>query len=179
MLKKILIALAVILIVFVGIVALQPSDFRVERSMTMAAPPSAVFEEVNDFHNWEHWSPWAKLDPAAKNSFEGPTSGKGAIMRWAGNSEVGEGSMEIMESQPNKLVQIKLDFIKPFENTATSEFKFKPEGDQTAVTWAMYGKNNFIGRAFCLFMNMDKMVGGEFEKGLASMKSVVEAKAHP
>jgi len=175
MLKKILIALAVIVIVFVVIVALQPSEFRVARSATIAAPAAAVFAQVNDFHNWEAWSPWAKLDPAAKNSFEGPSAGTGASFRWAGNNEVGEGSMTIIESRPSDLIRIKLEFLKPFEGTNTAEFTFKPEGSQTAVTWSMFGTNNFRAKAFCLFMSMDKMVGGQFEKGLASMKSMVES----
>jgi len=175
MLKKILIALAVIVVVFVGVVAMQPSEFRVVRSATMSAPAPAVFAQVNDFHHWEAWSPWAKLDPAAKNSFEGPSAGIGAIFRWAGNKEVGEGSMTITESRPSDLIRIKLEFLKPFAATNSAEFTFKPEGNQTAVTWSMAGKNNFISKAICLFMNMDKMVGGKFEEGLAKMRSIVEA----
>jgi hypothetical protein len=175
MLKKILIALAVIVIVFTVIVVLQPSQFRVTRSATLSAPAPAVFAQVNDFHKWEAWSPWAKLDPAAKNSFEGPSAGIGAIFKWSGNKEVGEGSMTITESRPSELIRIKLDFAKPFEATNTTEFTFKPEGNQTVVTWSMFGTNNFIAKAFCLFNSMDKMVGGQFEKGLASMKSIAEA----
>jgi hypothetical protein len=175
MLKKILIALAAIVVVFVGVVAMQPSDFRIVRTATMSTPASAVFAQVNDFHNWEAWSPWAKLDPAAKNSFEGPSAGIGTIFRWAGNKEVGEGSMTITESRPSDLIRIKLEFLKPFAATNSAEFTFKPDGDQTAVTWSMAGKNNFISKAICLFMNMDKMVGGKFEEGLAAMKSIVEA----
>ena len=175
MLKKILIALVAIVVVFVGVVAMQPSDFRIVRTATMSAPASAVFAQVNDFHNWEEWSPWAKLDPAAKNSFEGPSAGTGAIFRWAGNKEVGEGSMTITESRPSDLIRIKLEFLKPFAGTNTAELTFKPEGNQTAVTWSMAGENNFIAKAVCLFMNRDKMVGGKFEEGLARMKSVVEA----
>jgi len=175
MLKKILIVLAAIVVVFVGVVAMQPSEFRVVRSATMSAPAPAVFAQVNDFHNWEAWSPWAKLDPAAKNSFEGPSAGTGAIFRWAGNKEVGEGSMTITESRPSDLIRIKLEFLKPFVGTNTAELTFKPEGNQTAVTWSMAGENNFIAKAVCLFMNRDKMVGGKFEEGLARMKSVVEA----
>jgi hypothetical protein len=161
--------------VFVVVVAMQPSEFRIVRSATISAPAPAVFAQVNDFHNWEAWSPWAKLDPAAKAIFEGPRAGRGAIFRWAGNEEVGEGSMTITESRPSDLIRIKLEFLKPFEATNTAEFTFKPEGNQTAVTWSMEGQNNFIAKAVCLFMNMDKMVGGQFEKGLASMKSVTEA----
>jgi hypothetical protein len=175
MLKKILIALVAIVVVFVGVVAMQPSEFRIARTATMSAPAPAVFAQVNDFHNWEAWSPWAKLDPAAKNSFEGPSAGTGAIFRWAGNREVGEGSMTITENRPSDLIRITLEFLKPFRATNTAEFTFKPDGDQTAVTWSMAGKNNFISKAICLFMNMDKMVGGKFEEGLAQMKSVVEA----
>ena len=175
MVKKILIAIAVIIVAFVVVVAIQPSEFRIVRSVTMSAPPPAVFAQVNDFHNWQAWSPWAKLDPAAKATFEGPPAGTGAIFKWAGNEEVGEGSMTITESRPSDLIGIKLEFLEPFEATNTAQFTFKSEGDQTTVTWSMEGQNNFIGRVVCLFMNMDKMVGGQFEQGLASMKSVVEA----
>ncbi|HEY6367974.1 MAG TPA: SRPBCC family protein [Candidatus Binatia bacterium] len=175
MLKKIFIGIAVILVAFVVIVALQPSDFRIVRSINISAPPAMVFAQVNDFHNWEAWSPWAKLDPAAKATFEGPSAGEGAIFRWVGNEEVGEGNMTITESRPSDLIRIKLEFLKPFAATNTAEFTFKPEGNRTVVTWSMFGTNNFIAKAFCLFMNMDEMVGGQFEKGLASMKSVTEA----
>ena len=165
-------AVAVLLIV----VAMQPTDFRITRSAKISAPPPAVFEQVNDFHTWQHWSPWAKLDPNAKATFEGPSSGEGAIFRWAGNDEIGEGSMTIVESQPSERIKLKLEFIKPFADTADTEFTFQPEGDQTVVTWTMTGKNNFVGKAFCLFMDMDKMLGGQFEEGLANMKAVVESK---
>jgi hypothetical protein len=175
MLKKILIALVAIVVVFVVVVAMQPSEFRVARTATVFAPAPAVFAQVNDFHNWEEWSPWAKLDPAAKATFEGPSAGTGAIFKWAGNKEVGEGSMTITESRPSDLITIKLEFLKPFSATNTAEFTFKPGGDQTVVTWSMAGRNNFISKAFCLFIDMDKTVGGKFEEGLARIKSVVEA----
>ncbi len=173
-LKGTLVGLATIVVVLVIIIGLQPPEFRVTRSATMAAPPADVFARVNDFHNWDDWSPWAKLDPACQFTFDGPAAGNGAVFAWSGNDQVGEGRMTILESRPNELVRIKLDFIKPFESTATSEFTFKPEGDGTMVTWSMYGENNFLSKAFCLFMNMDKMLGAEFEKGLASMKAIVE-----
>jgi len=173
-LKKILLALAVLIILLVVIIAMQPADFRVTRSATIGAPAPAVFAQVNDFHKWNAWSPWAKLDPAAKNSFDGPSSGTGAKFGWSGNDQIGEGHMEIIESHPSDLIRIKLDFIRPMEGTSTTEFALKPQGDQTAVTWTMTGRHNFIGKAFCLFMNIDKMVGGDFEKGLASMKSIAE-----
>ncbi len=175
MLIKILIALAVIVVVFVGLVALQPSEFRVARSATISAPAPAVFAQVNDFHNWEAWSPWAKLDPAMKQTYDGAPAGTGAIYTWAGNNQVGEGRMTLTESRPNELIRIKLEFLKPFEATNIAEFTFTPEDNQTAVTWSMAGKSNFIAKAVHLFVNMDKMVGGKFEEGLARMKSVVEA----
>ena len=170
--------LVAIVVIFCIVVALQPGDFRVTRSGTIAAPPAVVFDQVNDFHNWEAWSPWAKLDPDCKYTFEGPASGKGAVYAWSGNDKVGEGRMTITESKPSELSLLDLHFIKPFENSCVTEFTFKPDGDKTNVTWTMSGKNNFIGKAFCLFMNMDKHVGGDFEKGLASIKTVAEEKAN-
>jgi uncharacterized protein YndB with AHSA1/START domain len=115
MLKKILIALVAIIALFLIVVALPPSEFSVELTATMAAPPETVFEQVNDFHKWEAWSPWAKLDPDAKIAFEGPPSGAGTIMTWDGNNKVGQGKMTLTESQPNDLVKIKVDFVKPME----------------------------------------------------------------
>jgi len=178
MLIKILIALAVIVVVFVVIVALQPSEFSVVRSATISAPAPALFAQVNDFHKWEAWNPWGKLDPTMKQAYEGAPAGTGAIYTWSGNNEVGEGRMTITESRPSDLIRIKLEFFKPFAATNTAEFTFKPEGNQTAVTWSMTGNNNFMAKAVHLFMNMDKMVGGQFEKGLAQMGSVVEAAAN-
>ncbi len=174
MLKKILMVLILLVAGFVVVVSLRPSDFRVSRTATMAAPPETIFAQVNDFHRWEAWSPWAKMDPQAKNSFEGSNSGKGAIFRWDGNSKVGAGAMTILDSQPSSLIRIQLDFLKPMSGTSTAEFTFKPEGDRTVVTWSMAGKNNFIAKAIGLFMDCDKMVGEQFEKGLASIKSLVE-----
>jgi hypothetical protein len=175
MFKKILIGLAIVVVVLAIFIALQPSHYRVERSATMNAPASVVFAQVNDFHKWNAWSPWAKLDPAMKQTFEGAPAGNGAVYTWAGNKDVGEGHMTIIDSHPSDLIKIKLEFIKPFAATNATDFTFKPQGNQTAVTWTMSGDNNFIGKAFSLFMNMDKVVGGDFEKGLAQMKAVAEA----
>jgi hypothetical protein len=163
--------------IFCVVVAMQPAHFRVERSATMNAPPPVVFNQVNDFHKWDTWSPWAKLDPNMKTNFEGAPAGNGAVYSWTGNSDVGEGRMTITDSKPAELIKIKLDFIKPFAASSDTVFSFKPQGNQTAVTWTMDGDNNFIGKAFCLFMNMDKMVGGDFEKGLAQMKTTAEKAA--
>jgi hypothetical protein len=175
MLKLTLIALAVIIVVAAVVVALQPDEFRVARSATISAPAPVVFTQVNDLHKWDAWNPWQKKDPAMKLSFAGPPAGPGASYSWAGNNEVGEGRLTITESRPSDLVRIKLEFMKPFAATNTAQFTFEPEGNRTAVTWSMEGRNNFFAKALHLVMNMDKMVGGEFEKGLADMKAVVEA----
>jgi uncharacterized protein YndB with AHSA1/START domain len=174
MFKKIIVGLAVLIALFVVIVAMQPSDFRVEKSATIAAPPAEVFAQVNDLHKWDAWSPWAKLDPDAKVAFEGPEPGQGAAMAWSGNDKVGEGKMTIVESRPDDLVKLKVDFVKPFEGTSNSEFGFKPEADKTAVTWAMSAHHSFLEKAMCLVMNGKKMIGDDMEKGLAQMKAVVE-----
>ena len=175
MLIKALIALAAVVIVFVAIVAMQPSDFRVARTATIAAPAPAVFAQVNDYRNWKAWSPYEKLDPAMKKTYEGAAAGTGAVYSWAGNSRAGEGRATITESRPNELIRIRLELLKPFTATNTAEFTFKPEGDRTAVTWSLIGTRNFMFKAVGLVMNMDKMVGGQFEEGLAQLKSVTEA----
>ena len=175
MMKKSLIGFAVFVVVFVVIVALQPSTYRVVRKTTISAPAPVVFAQVNDFHNWEAWSPWEKLDPAMKRTYEGAPAGTGAIYAWAGNHQVGEGRMTLTESRSNELIRIKLEFLKPFPSTSAAEFAFRPEGNQTAVTWSMVGENTFIPKAIGLFMSMDKMIGGYFEQGLAQMKSLAEA----
>jgi hypothetical protein len=175
MFLKVLIALVVVVAAFAAFVALQPSEYRIARSATIAAPAPEVFAQVNDFHKWEAWSPWVKLDPNAKTTFEGASAGEGAIFTWAGNREIGEGRMTLTQSRPAELITIRLDFMQPMAGTSTAEFTFKPEGDRTAVTWAMFGQNNFVSRAICLFMNQDKMLGGYFEKGLENLRAVAEA----
>ena len=175
MIKKILIVLVIILVVFVVIVAMQPAAYRITRTATISAPPADVFAQVNDLHKFQDWSPWAKLDPALKQTYDGAPAGTGAIYSWEGNKKVGAGRMTITDSRTNDLVSMKLEFLKPFASTATTEFAFKAEGNQTSVTWSMFGENNFMAKAFCPFMNMDKMVGGDFERGLAQLKSLVES----
>jgi Polyketide cyclase / dehydrase and lipid transport len=174
MLPIILGVIAAIVVLFLIIVALQPADYQVQRGATIAAPAPDVFAQVNDLRKFQDWSPWAKLDPDVKNTYEGPPAGTGAITRWVGNKKVGEGNMTIVESHPSSLIKMKLEFIKPFPSTADVQFDFKPEGNATAVTWTMSGKKNFMSKAFCLFMNMDKMVGGDFERGLANLKALTE-----
>lgn len=157
-------------------VALQSPDFTVTRSATMSAPAENIFNLVNDFHQWAGWSPWAKLDLNAKNMFGSTTSGAGATFEWAGNNKVGQGKMEIIESQPFTHIKIRLDFLKPMKATNTAEYTFQPQGTQTTVTWSMRGHNNFIGKAMNIIMNCEKMVGGQFEQGLANMRAIVEKK---
>ncbi|OGR85577.1 MAG: polyketide cyclase [Elusimicrobia bacterium RIFCSPLOWO2_01_FULL_54_10] len=181
MIKKILIGLVVVVGVFAAYVAKKPSHYSVTRSTVISAPASVVFPHVNDLSKWEAWSPWAKKDPQAKTTLEGPKAGVGAISRWAGNKDVGEGSMTITESKSNELIRIRLDFLKPMKSTSDVEFTFKAQDKKnTSVTWTMSGESNFIGKAMCTFMgDMDKMVGGDFEAGLAGIKSIAEAQVAP
>jgi hypothetical protein len=177
MLGRILIAVAGLAGALATLVARRPSQFSVVRSTTVSAPPASVFAHIDDFHKWEAWSPWAKVDPAMRQTYEGAPAGTGAVYRWAGNRQVGEGSMTITESDPGKLVRIQLEFTRPFRASNTTEFLFEPLGDGTLLTWSMSGTNNFIAKTVHLFMDMDKMVGGQFEKGLADLKTVAEAAA--
>lgn len=175
--KYILVGLAVVVVLFLIVVALQPSTYKVARSATIGAPPSVVFEQVNDFHKWEAWNPWDKVDPAMTKTYEGSPAGVGAVYAWVGNKDVGEGKMTITESRRGELVRINMEFFKPMAGTSTTEFTFVPQGDGTLVTWSMSGENNFVGKAMCLFMNMDTMIGGQFEKGLADMEVAAESAA--
>lgn len=174
--KKVLIVLMILIVGFIVFVNSRPSEFKVSRSLTMAASSMKVFEQVNDFHNWNAWSPWAKLDPNAKNIFEGPTSGVGAIFRWSGNNQIGEGSNTIVESKPHELIKIKLEILKPYPSTNMVEFTFQPQGEQTLVTWSMGGENNFMGKLMDVVMNFEAMIGQQFDTGLSQLKGVVEGK---
>lgn len=175
MLKKILIALVAILGIFAVVAAMQPDEFKVARTAALNAAPAEVFAQVNNLKAWNAWSPWAKLDPNATMTFEGPEAGVGAIMGWSGNMEVGEGRMTITESVPAERVRFKLDFTKPMAGTSSAEFTFVPDAGGTKVTWSMAGKNGFAAKAMGLIFNCEKMVGEQFEKGLANLKGVVEA----
>lgn len=177
MLKKLLIGLGVLLAVFLVVVATRPDSYTVSRSVEMAAPPAMVFAQVNDFHKWGAWSPWAKLDPNQKTTFGGAESGTGATYAWEGNDDVGAGRMTIEDSSPDAKVKIKLEFLKPFPSNADTSFTFEAAGAGTKATWTMEGHNNFMSKAFGLFVSMDSMIGKDFEKGLAQMKTVAEAEA--
>jgi uncharacterized protein YndB with AHSA1/START domain len=175
-LKRLAIGLVLLVLTAVVVVWLQPDDYRLTRSTVIAAPAAAVFAQVNDLKKWDDWSPWAKLDPAAKVTFSGPPAGPGATFAWSGNDKVGEGTMTITESRPNERVATRTDFVKPFAGTSHSDFIFSEAGGQTNVIWTMSGTNNFIGKAMCLFVSMEQMLGPDFEKGLAQIKQVVERK---
>ncbi len=175
MITKILIGLAVIVAVFLVIVATRPGGFRVERTATLSASPAALFEQVNNHRKFAAWNPFMKLDPNVKNTYRGPDSGVGAVCSWEGNRNVGAGSCTIIESKPGELVRCRMDWKRPMEGTSTVDFTFRPEGDKTLVTWAMYGKNNFTGKMMSLFMDCDKMCGPQFEKGLADLGAVAAA----
>ena len=167
MLTNSLIVVAVVVMALGAVVVMQPSEFRVARTATIAAPAPAVFNHVNDFHNWAAWNPWAARDPGMKQAYAGAPAGTGAVYTWAGNRQVGEGRMTLTESRPSELIRIRLEFLKPLAGVST-------QGKQTVVTWSMAGRNNFMAKAIHLVMNMDRMIGGNFEQGLARMKAVVE-----
>ena len=164
------VALAALLIY----VATRPDAFRIERSTVMAAPPEKVFPLINNFRDWAQWSPWDKIDPALKRDFSGADSGRGAVYTWDGNNKVGNGRMEIIESTAHSKIIIKLDFFKPFEAHNTAEFTLAAQDGGTLVNWAMFGPNNFAAKLMQTFMSMDKMVGTQFEQGLARMKAAAE-----
>jgi hypothetical protein len=176
MLGKILVALVVIVAAFVIVVSTRPAEFHIERSISVLTPPASVFAQVNDLHAWAAWSPWEKLDPKMEKTYGGPPDGPGATYAWKSESgKVGQGRMTVERSAAPGLVVVKLEFIKPFAATNRVTFSFDATGDGTKVTWAMDGSNGFMGKAFSLLMNMDKTVGGDFERGLVGLKSVAES----
>jgi uncharacterized protein YndB with AHSA1/START domain len=168
-----LVILAAVLVVL-ALATTQPDTFEVRRTATIDAPAEVVFPLVNDFHQWDSWSPWEKLDPNMKKTHGGAASGLGAIYAWEGNSDAGAGQMEIIESEAPSKVTIQLDFTAPFESTSTTEFMLEPDGDATMVTWSMYGPMQFLTKVMCVFVSMDAMIGKDFEEGLASLKAAAE-----
>jgi hypothetical protein len=174
MIESLVIVFAVLIALLLIYAATRPASFRVERSVIINAPPEKIFPLINDFREWEPWSPWEKVDPAVKRSYSGAASGEGAIYEWNGNKNIGQGRMEIVESLPPSIVKLKIDFIKPFEAHNTIEFKLVTQGDSTTVTQAMYGPSPFISRLMGVFCSMDKMVGQKYEEGLANLKALSE-----
>ena len=177
---KALAVLAVIAVVAIAAVlvyaATRPDTFRIKRQASIQAAPDKIFALINDFRNWQSWSPWENMDPALKRSYSGAASGPGAVYEWEGNKKVGKGRMEIVEAVPSR-VAIKLDFLKPFEAHNVAEFTLIPRGGATDVIWAMHGPNLFIGKVMSLFFDMDRMVGKDFETGLANLKALAERPA--
>lgn len=177
MLKKILIGLVAVVLILVAVIATRPATYHVERSAQIAAPPAVVYDIIIDLKAWSKWSPWDELDPNVKKTFSEPASGKGAHYTWAGNSDIGAGKMAIVDvDAPNK-VAMHLEFIEPFPSESEVHFTLAEAGEGTKVTWAMDGENNFISKAFSLFMSMDAMIGKDFEKGLGKLNTVAAAAA--
>jgi uncharacterized protein YndB with AHSA1/START domain len=174
MLKIIGLAVVALIVVLLVYAAMKPDTFRIQRSATINAPADKIFPFINDFHNWTAWSPWEKMDPALKRTHSGTTSGKGAVYEWEGNNQVGQGRMEISDTSPPSHLLIKLDFLKPFEAHNTAEFTLNGGGQSTHITWVMYGPQPYLAKVMSLFVSIDTMVGGQFEQGLANLKSVTE-----
>ena len=175
MAKKILIGVAGIILLLLIVIATRPATYHVERSVTIAAPASAVFPWVADLHKFGAWSPWAELDPEMKVAFEGPETGVGSIYRWDGNDQVGAGSLTVTAYVPNEKVAMDLIFLEPFASAAKSGLQVAADGEgATKVTWSLDGDNNFMGKAMSLVMDMDTMIGADYEKGLAKLGTVVK-----
>jgi hypothetical protein len=179
MLAYVLYGLAALVAVLVVVIATRPPAFRVARTAKIAAPAGVIFSFVNDFREWPKWSPFVKYDPQAKLTYEGPATGVGSVYKWDGNKQAGSGIASIIESRAGELVTIKLEFLRPFKATNTAEFTFRPEGDETLVTWSMHGKNNFMAKAFHMIVNCEKMIGGDFEEGLGNLKALAEESRTP
>jgi len=176
LLKRLAIGLPLLVAAFLVVVWFQPDDYRLTRQAVIAAPAAAVFAQVNDLRKWEDWSPWAKLDPNAKVTFSGPQAGEGASFKWDGNDKIGAGTMTITESKPNDRIATRTDFTRPFAGTSNTDFVFSESGGQTNVIWSMFGRHDFISKAMCLVMSMERMLGPDVEKGLVQLKQAVEKK---
>ena len=174
MLKKILLVVVVLLAVFLVYAATRPGSLHVQRTTSINAPPERIFSLIDDFHNWGSWSPYEKRDPAMKRTYSGAPSGQGAVYEWDGNSNVGQGRMEITGVSRPSNVTIKLDFMKPIEGHDIAVFTLEPKGDTTNVTWSMDGPTPYIGKVMGVILNMDTMIGGDFETGLANLKGIAE-----
>ena len=174
MLKTIVILIVVVVVAILAWASMQPDTLHVERTVTINAPAVEIFPLINDLHQWQSWSPWEKKDPAMKRTYSGPPSGKGAGYEWEGNSQVGSGRMEVTESTAPSKITMQLHFIKPFEGHDVGEFTLKPNGNSTTVTWSMTGPNRYLGKVMSIFVNMDKMIGNDFQDGLNNLKAIAE-----
>lgn len=170
----VVLVLAAALVLFIST---RPALFRVERSAVVKAPADVIFAIINDLHQWGRWSPYDKRDPAMTKTFEGSPAGVGAVYMWNGNNQVGAGRFTIVESRPNELIGMKLEFFRPFAGTNRAAFALAPADGGTRVTWSMEGPNKLMTKVMSLFINMDKMIGTDFEQGLANLDSVAQAEA--
>ena len=168
------IILAIAIAVVLGLAATKSDTLRVQRAISINAPPERIFPLISDFHQWLHWSPYERKDPEMKRTYEGAASGKGAVYAWNGDKNVGSGRMEILEASAPQKIVVKLDFFTPFEGHNTAEFTMLPQGDGTHVTWLMHGPARFMTRLIQVFMNLDNMIGKDFEAGLANLKTITE-----
>jgi Polyketide cyclase / dehydrase and lipid transport len=174
MFKKVALVLIVLVVALLAYAATRPDTLHVQRAASVKAPPEEIFPLISDFHRWTAWSPYEERDPAMKRTYSGAEQGKGAVYEWEGNSEVGQGRMEIMDTSDPSRVTIKLDFIKPFEGHNVAEFALVPQGGTTNVTWSMDGPSPYLGKLIGVFVNMDTMIGKDFEAGLANLKAIAE-----
>ena len=173
------VTIAVVVLVLIGVVlaiaASRPNEFTVQRTARIAAPPERIFPHIADFRRWEAWSPWERMDPAMRKTFSGSPSGQGSVYEWEGNSKVGKGRMEMTDVTAPHSATVKLDFIKPFEAHNTTRFTLEPATDGTEVKWTMSGPSPFVTKVMGVFFNMEQLVGRDFERGLASLKTVSES----
>lgn len=170
----VVIAVLVLLAVLASWAAVRPDTFRVQRAASIQAPPEKIYPYISDFHNWVQLSPYEKLDPAMTKTYSGAANGKGAVYRWEGNNKAGEGRMEITDTSAPSRIVIKLDFLKPFEGHNTGEFALNGKGGVTEVTWSMHGPNSYLAKVMSIFIRMDRLLGRDFENGLASLKALAE-----
>jgi uncharacterized protein YndB with AHSA1/START domain len=174
MFRKIAIVVVVLLAAVLAFAAMKPDTFRVQRATSIKAPPEKIFPLISDLHNWHSWSPYEKKDPEMKRTHSGAANGKGAVYEWEGNGDVGKGRMQITDTSAPSRVTIKLDFVEPFEAHNIVDFTLEPKGDTTNVTWGMHGPAPFFSKVMQVFVDMDSMVGKDFEVGLANLKAVAE-----
>lgn len=174
MLMTIVLTVVILVVALLIYAATRPDTFRVQRSIIIHAPTEKIFPHIEDLTKWGAWSPWEKMDPAMKKTLSGAPRGKGAVCEWSGNNAVGQGRMEILESLPASKILIKLDFFKPFEGHNEAEFSLAPSAGSTHVTWAMYGPQPYMAKVVSLLINCEKMVGPQFETGLANLKTLAE-----
>lgn len=177
MVRKILLAVLVLVAAFFAYVATRPDTFHIERTAVVHAPADVVYARIDDFHRWREWSPWEHLDPAMQRTYSGADKGVGAVYQWKGNDKVGEGRMTITNATAPSQVDLQLEFLAPFKATNQAALALSPGDGGTTVKWTMDGKQNLMSKTMCVFINMDKAVGGDFERGLAALDSVAASDA--